>query len=167
MAAVRRSLFDNAERAKFLNHVVTGVKRILQQNAQVHSIALSGFWRLHYSFTISCCFFFQSLSELSNYHEFCRLLARLKTNYQLGELVMVDHYRDVIQLIAKFTVESLQVISFFVACWLVILISQTRNRFQCKRVYFFLGPKLVRFLVYECLDLHIFTVFSLLTGLRV
>jgi hypothetical protein len=34
MAAVRRSLFDNAERAKFLNHVVTGVKRILQQNAQ-------------------------------------------------------------------------------------------------------------------------------------
>ena len=35
MAAVRRSLFDNAERAKFLNHVVTGVKRILQQNAQV------------------------------------------------------------------------------------------------------------------------------------
>ena len=43
MAAVRRSLFDNAERAKFLNHVVTGVKRILQQNAQVHSIALSGF----------------------------------------------------------------------------------------------------------------------------
>lgn len=36
MAAVRRSLFDNAERAKFLNHVVTGVKRILQQNAQVN-----------------------------------------------------------------------------------------------------------------------------------
>lgn len=60
MAAVRRSLFDNAERAKFLNHVVTGVKRILQQNAQVHSIALSGFWRLHYSFTISCFFLFFS-----------------------------------------------------------------------------------------------------------
>ena len=55
---------------------------------------------------------FQRLSELSNYHEFCRLLARLKTNYQLGELVMVDHYRDVIQLIAKFTVESLQVFLF-------------------------------------------------------
>lgn len=37
MAAVRRSLFDNAERAKFLNHVVTGVKRILQQNAQARN----------------------------------------------------------------------------------------------------------------------------------
>ena len=35
MAAVRRSLFDNAERAKFLNHVVSGVKRILGQNSQV------------------------------------------------------------------------------------------------------------------------------------
>ena len=54
----------------------------------------------------------QSLSEPNNYHEFCRLLARLKTNYQLGELVMVDHYRDVIQLIAKFTVESLQMWQF-------------------------------------------------------
>lgn len=38
MAAVRRSLFDNAERAKFLNHVVTGVKRILQQNAQARNL---------------------------------------------------------------------------------------------------------------------------------
>ena len=41
MAAVRRSLFDNAERAKFLNHVVTnvmGVKRILQQNAQIRKL---------------------------------------------------------------------------------------------------------------------------------
>ena len=63
----------------------------------------------HYSHLLNL---FQSLSEPNNYHEFCRLLARLKTNYQLGELVMVDHYRDVIQLIAKFTVESLQVVSF-------------------------------------------------------
>ena len=106
MAAVRRSLFDNAERAKFLNHVVTGVKRILQQNAQVINAVKS----LEVVNNILIyCFCLQSLSELSNYHEFCRLLARLKTNYQLGELVMVDHYRDVIQLIAKFTVESLQV----------------------------------------------------------
>ena len=27
------------------------------------------------------------LSEHDNYHEFCRLLGRLKTNYQLSELV--------------------------------------------------------------------------------
>lgn len=49
------------------------------------------------------------LTDPNNYHEFCRLLARLKSNYQLGELVMVDQYDLTIQLMAKFTVESLQV----------------------------------------------------------
>jgi len=29
----------------------------------------------------------QGLMEHDNYHEFCRLLGRLKTNYQLSELV--------------------------------------------------------------------------------
>lgn len=37
------------------------------------------------------------------------LLARLKTNYQLSELVVVECYPEVIQLIAKFTIQSLQV----------------------------------------------------------
>ena len=45
------------------------------------------------------------LTDPNNYHEFCRLLARLKSNYQLGELVMVDQYPESIQLMAKFTVE--------------------------------------------------------------
>ena len=39
------------------------------------------------------------LTDPNNYHEFCRLLARLKSNYQLGELVMVDHYSESIQVI--------------------------------------------------------------------
>uniref|UniRef100_A0A674BTY2 Exportin 7 n=1 Tax=Salmo trutta TaxID=8032 RepID=A0A674BTY2_SALTR len=51
---------------------------------------------------------FQSLSDPNNYHEFCRLLARLKSNYQLGELVKVENYPEVIRLIANFTVTSLQ-----------------------------------------------------------
>ena len=83
IASVRRSLFNNAERAKFLNQLVAGVRKILQNPTD--------------------------LSEPNNYHEFCRLLARLKSNYQLGELVMVDNYSESIQLMAKFTVESLQV----------------------------------------------------------
>ncbi len=53
--------------------------------------------------------FLQGLSDPSNYHEFCRLLARLKSNYQLGELVKVDNYAEIIKLIAEFTVTSLQV----------------------------------------------------------
>ncbi|XP_043194431.1 exportin-7-B-like isoform X2 [Amphibalanus amphitrite] len=86
IASVRRSLFNNQERAKFLNHLVQGVKNVLQNP--------------------------QGLTDANNYHEFCRLLARLKSNYQLGELVMVDNYPDVIRLVAKFTVESLQMWQF-------------------------------------------------------
>lgn len=37
------------------------------------------------------------------------MLARLKSNYQLGELVKVENYPEVIRLIANFTVTSLQV----------------------------------------------------------
>ncbi|KAK7815981.1 hypothetical protein U0070_014194, partial [Myodes glareolus] len=48
------------------------------------------------------------LSDPGNYHEFCRFLARLKTNYQLGELVLVKEYAEVIGLIANFTITSLQ-----------------------------------------------------------
>ncbi|XP_075733284.1 ran-binding protein 16 isoform X7 [Rhipicephalus microplus] len=82
IASVRRSLFNNAERAKFLSQLVTGVKHILENP--------------------------QSLSDPNSYHEFCRLLARLKSNYQLGELVKVETYPETIALIAKFTVTSLQ-----------------------------------------------------------
>ena len=67
------------------------------------------------------------MSDPNNYHEFCRLLARLKSNYQLGELVKVDHYAEVIKLIAEFTVTSLRVrshlrqhcLSMLVVLWVV------------------------------------------------
>ncbi|XP_067129437.1 exportin-7 isoform X3 [Centruroides vittatus] len=86
IASVRRSLFNNAERAKFLSQLVNGVKNILDNP--------------------------QGLSDPNNYHEFCRLLARLKSNYQLGELVKVENYPETIGLIAKFTVTSLQMWQF-------------------------------------------------------
>ena len=62
MASVRRSLFTSeGERLAFLNRLVNGSREILQTK--------------------------QGLAEHDNYHEFCRLLGRLKTNYQLSELV--------------------------------------------------------------------------------
>ena len=57
-------------------------------------------------------FLSQSLSDPNNYHEFCRLLVRLKSTFQLGELVQVDNYPQVIKLIAEFTVTSLQMWQF-------------------------------------------------------
>ncbi|XP_078405859.1 ran-binding protein 17-like [Cetorhinus maximus] len=81
-ASMRRSLFSNTERATFLTRLMKGVQRILENP--------------------------QGLSDSNNYHEFCRFLARLKTNYQLGEIVMVEGYPEIIRLIANFTVTSLQ-----------------------------------------------------------
>lgn len=46
IASVRRSLFNNAERGKFLNQLVTGVREILQNP--------------------------NGLQDPNNYHEFCR-----------------------------------------------------------------------------------------------
>ncbi|XP_054980732.1 ran-binding protein 17 [Sorex araneus] len=81
-ASTRRSLFSSLERATYLGNLIKGVKRILENP--------------------------QGLSDPGNYHEFCRFLAHLKTNYQLGELVMVEEYPEVIRLIANFTITSLQ-----------------------------------------------------------
>ncbi|KAJ4968827.1 hypothetical protein NE237_015528 [Protea cynaroides] len=83
LASVRRSMFTNdAERSKFLAHLMTGTKEILQTG--------------------------QGLADHDNYHEYCRLLGRFKVNYQLSELVNVEGYSDWIRLVAEFTSKSLQ-----------------------------------------------------------
>ncbi|GMH11276.1 hypothetical protein Nepgr_013117 [Nepenthes gracilis] len=83
LASVRRSLFTNdAARSKFLAHLMSGTKEILQNG--------------------------QGLAQHDNYHEFCRLLGRFRVNYQLSELVNVEGYSDWIHLVAEFTLKSLQ-----------------------------------------------------------
>ncbi|KAH7288361.1 hypothetical protein KP509_31G023600 [Ceratopteris richardii] len=83
LASVRRSLFSgDAERTAFLTHLMNGTTEILQRA--------------------------QGLGDHENYHEYCRLLDRLKINYQLSELVSVESYGDWIRLVAEFTIQSLQ-----------------------------------------------------------
>ncbi|XP_039036143.1 exportin-7-like isoform X2 [Hibiscus syriacus] len=83
LASVRRSLFVNdASRSKFLAHLMTGTKEILQSG--------------------------QGLADHDNYHEYCRLLGRFRVNYQLSELVNMQGYSDWIRLVAEFTLKSLQ-----------------------------------------------------------
>ncbi|KAM9531618.1 LOW QUALITY PROTEIN: ran-binding protein 17 [Guaruba guarouba] len=81
-ASTRRPLFSNSECAQYLGNLIKGMKHILENP--------------------------QGLSDPGNYHEFCRCLAPLKTDYQLGELVMVKDYPQIIQLTANFTITSLQ-----------------------------------------------------------
>ena len=86
MASIRRSLFSNEERQQFLASLVRGICLILKNGS--------------------------NLSNLKVYHEFCRLLGRLKANYQLGELTSLDEYSEAIRLIAEFTVQSLKCFQF-------------------------------------------------------
>ncbi|XP_020583415.1 exportin-7-A isoform X4 [Phalaenopsis equestris] len=83
LASVRRSLFpDDSARTKFLAHLMSGTKEILQIG--------------------------QGLADHHNYHEFCRLIGRFKVNYQLSELLNVEIYSEWIRLVADFTTKSLQ-----------------------------------------------------------
>uniref|UniRef100_A0A1J3EQ27 Exportin-7 n=1 Tax=Noccaea caerulescens TaxID=107243 RepID=A0A1J3EQ27_NOCCA len=83
LASVRRSLFTNDDtRSTFLAHLMTGTREILQTG--------------------------KGLADHDNYHVFCRLLGRFRLNYQLSELVKMDGYGDWIQLVAEFTLKSLQ-----------------------------------------------------------
>lgn len=49
------------------------------------------------------------LEDHNNYHQFCRWLARLKVNYQLDELISLNAYREWVDLVASFTMQSLSV----------------------------------------------------------
>ncbi|KXZ55001.1 hypothetical protein GPECTOR_3g165 [Gonium pectorale] len=85
MASVRRSLFTSeGERFKFLNRLVTATRSMLDPSARGR------------------------LAQHENFHGLCRLLGRLKTNYQLSELVSVDNYNDWIQSVAQLTIYALQ-----------------------------------------------------------
>lgn len=85
LASVRRSLFTSeGERLKFLNRLVAATRSILDPAAR------------------------QLLAQHENFHGLCRLLGRLKTNYQLSELVAVEQYNSWIQSVAQLTVYALQ-----------------------------------------------------------
>lgn len=47
------------------------------------------------------------LEDHDNYHQFCRWLARVKVNYQLDEIVSLDVYRQWIDQVSNFTIQSL------------------------------------------------------------
>jgi len=83
LSAVRRSLFPtDKERAVFLQSMMNGIREILRERT--------------------------GLQHQDNYHEFCRLLGRLKANYQLSELVKADGYIEWLELASAFSVQSFQ-----------------------------------------------------------
>lgn len=83
ICSVRRSLFpSDKEREAFLGRVMTGIRELLKNQT--------------------------GLQHQDNYHQFCRLLGRLKSNYQLSELVKTEGYLEWLDLAASFTTQSTQ-----------------------------------------------------------
>eukprot|EP01063_Lacrimia_lanifica_P038822 TRINITY_DN8355_c0_g1_i1.p1 TRINITY_DN8355_c0_g1~~TRINITY_DN8355_c0_g1_i1.p1 ORF type:complete len:1148 (+),score=341.98 TRINITY_DN8355_c0_g1_i1:78-3446(+) len=80
-ACCRRSLFsDDTERGQHLNAILGGVLGILQAKV--------------------------GLEKEENYFEFCRLLGKIKPNYQLAEMTRTSHFIDWLTLTAQFTMDS-------------------------------------------------------------
>lgn len=83
ISSVRRSLFSSEkERTAFLQALMTGIQSIMVSQ--------------------------QGLEHVENYHEFCRLLGRLKASYQLSELVKTTGFVEWLELAGEFTIKSLQ-----------------------------------------------------------
>lgn len=81
LSSIRRSLFTGDEERKvYLNKFIDGMIAVLENN--------------------------NGLTDQENYHEFCRLLARIKSNFQLNEFVSCTGYTKWIELCAKFSTES-------------------------------------------------------------
>uniref|UniRef100_A0A915D4X1 Exportin-7/Ran-binding protein 17 TPR repeats domain-containing protein n=1 Tax=Ditylenchus dipsaci TaxID=166011 RepID=A0A915D4X1_9BILA len=82
LASVRRMLFDASDRQKYLDQLVSGLKLVLDNPAKL-------------------------LKEPDNFHQFCRLVSRLKANYQVSELLKCQDFPSVLPLLTQFTLESL------------------------------------------------------------
>lgn len=134
LASVRRSLFTGeGERLKFLSHLMNGTREILRTK--------------------------QGLSEHENYHEYCRLLGRLKTNYQLAELVNADNYSEWVQLVAEFTVTSLQSwqwasgsVYFLLGLWSRLVSSLSYTKAECPSLLDGFVPRITEAYITSRLD---------------
>lgn len=83
LSSVRRSLFStDAERAVFLQTLMTGIQNIMKTK--------------------------KGFEHVENYHEFCRLLGRMKASFQLSELVKTNGFIDFVNVAVEFTVKSLR-----------------------------------------------------------
>jgi exportin-7 len=83
LSSVRRSLFaSEKERTVFLQALMTGIQSVMTSQ--------------------------KGLEHIENYHQFCRLLGRLKASYQLSELVKTHGFMEWLELAGNFTIKSLQ-----------------------------------------------------------
>lgn len=98
-----------------MNHILNGslekLDRVIMSNIQTRCITnctIYQYWQ-YTKLSLQVLDNGSILSEPACYHQFCRLLAKLKCNYQLNEIVDIEGYEGIIDTIAKFTISSLEV----------------------------------------------------------
>ncbi|KAL3083211.1 hypothetical protein niasHS_011013 [Heterodera schachtii] len=97
LSSVRRMLFDSNDRQKYLEQIVNGLKRVLESP--------------------------ENLNTADNFHQFCRVISRMKANYQVSELVKCDSFSELLNSLTKFTLECLSMSHFFTTNSIYYLIS--------------------------------------------
>uniref|UniRef100_A0A0K0F225 Exportin-7 (inferred by orthology to a human protein) n=1 Tax=Strongyloides venezuelensis TaxID=75913 RepID=A0A0K0F225_STRVS len=86
LTSVRRTLFDCRGRGLHLEALSNGVLMILNDTSR--------------------------LQDKDAFHEFCRLVAKIKGTFQLAELVKSSYYMQMINKLVSFTIEALRVKEF-------------------------------------------------------
>ena len=81
LSSIRRSLLTSSERLTVLNFMTFGMRSIIEQTNGL-------------------------IADEKSMHEFCRLIARLKANAQLHELILIDNYSIFIEKLFRFTIDQ-------------------------------------------------------------
>lgn len=83
LSSIRRSIFNSEiDRKNFLQTLINNIYNIMETK--------------------------NGLNVEDNYHEFCRLLGRLKASYQLVELISLNNFTGWLELASDFTIQSLK-----------------------------------------------------------
>lgn len=80
-------LFESTDRQKYLEQIADGLKKVLESA--------------------------QKLTYPDNFHHFCRIISRVKANYQVSELVKCEHFPRLLELLTEFTLQSLPLSHMF------------------------------------------------------
>eukprot|EP01118_Nematostelium_gracile_P004093 TRINITY_DN14835_c0_g1_i1.p1 TRINITY_DN14835_c0_g1~~TRINITY_DN14835_c0_g1_i1.p1 ORF type:complete len:263 (+),score=54.88 TRINITY_DN14835_c0_g1_i1:376-1164(+) len=93
----------------------------------------------------------QGLSDQSNHHEFCRLLARLKGNYQLNQIISVEGYVEWLNSIAIFTINSFQLwewspnsVYYLLTFWSRLVVSMNYLKKEMVSQFDSFAPKILK-----------------------
>lgn len=110
LSSVRRSIFlTDTDRMAFLSSIMGCIRDILKGGVGLEvdyffvCILVGLLSLLLLILTPPPCTFKQ---HADNYHEFCRLLGRLKANYQLSELISDDDFLEWLEMVGVFTETS-------------------------------------------------------------